>query len=189
MAVGRPTVSDNLATSSAIENSWFQLCCRASLSSVRWMTPFVLYFLKYSVSDATFRQKIGPHSENIPWVNRRVQVQVAQCPSCRRYWQHMQEDSHWKCHGIWEELLNQVLQQLQHLVHLQLASNIKMCFSVSNMVSDVIGSINCRQGILGIVATAKDKDSISPSLLPARNQSIDRVFDQMFTVEKPDTVS
>ena len=68
--------------------------------------------------------------------------------------------------------------------------NMPLFFSVSKMVADLISSLNENAGgLVGIVSTAKSKQEIHPYLLPRRNQSFEKVFEEAIQVQYPNPVS
>ena len=63
-------------------------------------------------------------------------------------------------------------------------------FSVSKMVAELISSLTENAGgLVGIVSTAKSKQEIHPCLLPRRNQSFEKVFEEAIQIQCPNPVS
>ena len=61
-------------------------------------------------------------------------------------------------------------------------------FSVTEFVCDMIELISKADSVIGFVATAKSRESVSRLLLPARTQNADRTISSITTIGQLDGV-
>ena len=138
-----------------------------------------------------FRKEGGGNETNTHGGFNRVQIQVTKHITSRWPWLYLPFNTRWQFGSFWEELYFEVWKAIVANPFLKIVFyNMLLLFSVSTMVADLISSLAENSGgLVGIVSTAKSKQEIHPCLLPRRNQSFEKVFEEAIQVQCPNPVS